>query len=420
MNYLKKEESIKLTDGRTAVVRNLLGEGAQGVVYKVDVNGEEKAMKWYKKMPPKTFVQNLQKNIKMHAPSPVFLWPEAIAKEAADGVGYIMPLKSPDCYEFSKFRMTKVRFSSFRAIIEVAMKLCDAFKLLHANGLSYQDLNDGGFFINPVTGDVAVCDCDNVFPHGENSGILGKARYMAPEVVLGKTLPNSYSDRFSLSVILFMLFCLDHPFEGFNVVKHPCLTEAIEQRLFGKDICFIFDPHNACNRPVRGIHRNVLTIWPLLPQVLKDAFTSEFSRSKLDNPPERMTEMQWIDIFMSLSDHLVKCPNCGDEVFAYEGMGCLNSRCRQKVDVKYRLEGGGRSIPLLKGSVVRDGRDRTVAAIAVEKPGDSRTLLLKNLSKQTWCVTTPTGKSVSVVSNGFMPVKPNLTISLTYKMTIKD
>lgn len=31
-----------------------------------------------------------------------------------------------------------------------------------------------------------ICDNDNVAPYGENLGIAGKCRYMAPEVVIGK------------------------------------------------------------------------------------------------------------------------------------------------------------------------------------------------------------------------------------------
>ena len=62
-------------------------------------------------------------------------------------------------------------------------------------------------FINPSNGDVMICDNDNVMANNERSGILGKARYMAPEIVAGG-IPDKYSDRFSLSVILFMLFYL--------------------------------------------------------------------------------------------------------------------------------------------------------------------------------------------------------------------
>ncbi len=216
---------IKLADGKKAIVKKLLGSGGQGSVYLVDVEGRSKALKWYNVKPSDQFLSNLRKNIAEGSPSPIFLWPEAITKEKEGGIGYIMPLCPDGYFEFSKFRLMKVRFSSFRALLTAAIQTCEAFRRLHSKGLSYQDLNDGGFFINPTTGEVRICDCDNVFPHGESSGIMGKARYIAPEVVMGKNMPDSYSDRFSMTLMLFMYFCIDHPFEGRNVVKSMSYRE---------------------------------------------------------------------------------------------------------------------------------------------------------------------------------------------------
>lgn len=68
--------TIRISGGSKATILQMLGEGAQGVVYLVDVNGEKKAMKWYKSMPPKWFVDNMRKNIDNGSPSDVFLWPE--------------------------------------------------------------------------------------------------------------------------------------------------------------------------------------------------------------------------------------------------------------------------------------------------------------------------------------------------------
>lgn len=115
-----------------------------------------------------------------------------------------------------------------------------------------------------------------------------------------------------------MLFCIDHPFEGMNVVRYPCMTEEIERRLFGEQLCFMYDDADTRNRPVRGIHSNAITMWNLLPDVLKDSFKQEFAKAKLDAPETRMTEMQWIDVFTGIRDSLVKCPLCGDESFLEE------------------------------------------------------------------------------------------------------
>lgn len=424
MILLQPNDRIRLEDGREAQVCNLLGEGAQGAVYSVIVGGSLKALKMFRYKPSEAFIKNIRKNIAEGAPSPLFLWPEALTKPKDGSRGYLMPLKPAGSFEFSQFRLAKVRFASFKAIINSAINLCDAFRLLHAHGLSYQDLNDGGFFINPNTGEVGICDCDNVFPHGENSGILGKARYMAPEVVMGKTLPNIYSDRFSLSVILFMLFCIDHPFEGINVVKRPCMTEEIEQRLFGQDILFVYDSANSSNRPVHGVHRNVLTMWPLLPETLRAAFVSQFSSEVISNPTRRMTEMQWAELFVKVRDSLVRCVHCGDETFFSDGGRCMNRRCNKPLTATFTLKGGGRHIPLIAGNIIRLTNSPKPTAAIMAKPGFPDILILKNLSGSQWMVHTPSGKSITVTPEGYMPVKDSLSICLTlenqpYKLTIK-
>lgn len=86
-----------------------------------------------------------------------------------------------------------------------------------------------------------ICDNDNVAPEGVTSGILGKARYMAPEVVTGKTMPNKYTDRYSLSVVLFLLFYANHPLEGARVLACPCMTETYEKKFYGSEPIFIYD-----------------------------------------------------------------------------------------------------------------------------------------------------------------------------------
>lgn len=399
---------IKLADGKKAIVKKLLGSGGQGSVYLVDVEGRSKALKWYNVKPSHQFLSNLRKNIAEGSPSPIFLWPEAITKEKEGGIGYIMPLCPDGYFEFSKFRLMKVRFSSFRSLLTAAIQTCEAFRRLHAKGLSYQDLNDGGFFINPITGEVRICDCDNVFPHGESSGIMGKARYIAPEVVMCKNLPDSYSDRFSMALMLFMYFCIDHPFEGRNVVKYPCLTEDIERSVFGEDICFIFDPKNNQNRPVANVHGNAIIMWKILPQGLRDTFIQEFSNSKISNPQHRITEIEWKNILMGTRDNLIRCPKCGDEVFV--GHTCLGRHCNvvPNAPTAY-LKGDGRKIPLVNRCSITFG-DKGIDGLVVANPKDRSMLLLQNITAESWKVNTLSGKIIEIAPRGFVPIKPDLKI----------
>lgn len=401
---------LVLTDNRKARVTRLLGEGAQGIVYEIMLDGMPYALKWYKRMPSETFIDNLRKNAEESAPSDIFLWPLAVTRMKFGSVGYVMPLKPAGFEEFSKFRLANVRFSSMRAILNAAINTCEAFRTLHAKGLSFQDINDGGLFINPTDGRVLICDCDNVFPHGEQSGILGKARYIAPEVVMGSKLPDSYSDRFSMAVMLFMFFCIDHPFEGMNVLRHPCMTEEIERHLFGADARFIYSPDDTTNRPVHGVHRNALMMWPLLPDGLKQVFISEFRKDKLDNPQNRSTELQWIDTLSKVRDLLTRCPNCGDEVFASSECKCLNPKCSKTIDVKHWLVSGTRRYPLTVGSQIYLAGTEQPSARVLAKPGSTSDFMIQNLTEAQWQVITPSGKTISVAPRAFVPVKPNLEI----------
>ena len=417
MEILKENMTIKLTDGRKVKVGPLLGEGAQGAVFKATVDGIDYALKWYKQSPSEKFVGNLNHNVAEGAPSPQFLWPVGVTRHCRGSIGYLMPLRPEGFYEFSKFRLAKVRFGSLRAIINAAIETCIAFKHLHAKGLSFQDINDGGFFINPQDGRVLICDCDNVFPHGDNSGILGKARYTAPEIVKGERMPDSYSDRFSMCVMLFMFFCIDHPFEGINVVRRPCMTEAIERCVFGDEICFIFDPDNTKNRPVRNIHRNAIALWDMVPHTIKSAFIEEFSLERILKPESRRTEMQWVDIFCRVRDKLTLCPKCGDEIVADGVSKCLNSSCNTTYLPELSMISGNRKISMLNGTLVYFSTNSSVSGAVFSKPGEPSKLLIKNLTDQNWSVTTPLGKTIEVAPGSFMPVKRNLQISVAENNT---
>lgn len=263
MTELKPNDLVSLTNGSKAKVIKELGRGGQGIVYLVELAGQKMALKWYLNPPRKEFYKNLQENINGGAPSDAFLWPEYLTEKQKKSYGYVMKLRPQGYYEFGHYLLARVQFKSFEAITNAAMKICEGFMRLHLKGFSYQDLNDGNFFIHPETGDVLICDNDNVFPQGDISGIMGKARYMAPEIVTGKEMPNKYSDRFSLAVVLFMLFFGNHPLEGSSVLACPCMTEKNERRFYGENPIFIYDPLKSENRPVRGVHNNVIRRWPI-------------------------------------------------------------------------------------------------------------------------------------------------------------
>ena len=174
---LSKNQQVELNSGKTATVIGKLGDGGQGIVYRVilDDTGEEKALKWYyrdKFSDARKFYNHLDENIKNGAPSAAFVWPEEITKWSDyESFGYTMKIFPAGYESFSKFLNSKFSFNSVQAMVNAGLNMVAAFKALHNKGYNYQDLNDGNFSINPVTGEVLICDNDNVVGHGENSGI---------------------------------------------------------------------------------------------------------------------------------------------------------------------------------------------------------------------------------------------------------
>lgn len=422
MIELTPNTSLALDGGGSATVIKELGRGGQGIVYLVNVNGAHKALKWYINPPNDNFYHNLQYNIAHKAPSPAFLWPEQLTLKQRGSYGYIMGLRPQNYHEFGHFLINKVAFKSFSAVLSAAMKICEGFKMLHLLGYSYQDLNDGNFFINPDTGDVLICDNDNVMAHGDNSGIMGKARFMAPEVVAGKA-PDKYSDRYSLALLLFMLFYFNHPLEGARVAACPCMTEAHEKRFYGSEALFIYDPHNKSNLPVPGLHNNVIKRWPRLPAILRDAFTQEFSHDCLTNPTKRRLEQDWQRILFSVRDSLILCPHCSEESFVnISSVSDACMECKRAIDLSKRLAIGSRLIPLVNKKHIFFNDDTPHASVTSDANGF---LLVVNNSSDTWVAETPSGKTKNVAPNDFFPVKPGIKLNIkvandTYKAEVKS
>ena len=62
---------------------------------------------------------------------------------------------------------------SFRVLSLAGLQLAQVFLRLHAQGLCYRDISFGNVFFDPATGEIAVCDNDNVAIDGQGGGIFG-------------------------------------------------------------------------------------------------------------------------------------------------------------------------------------------------------------------------------------------------------
>ena len=314
----KKNEVIMVEDKKMVIV-DLLGEGGQGEVYLVEYDNKQYAFKYYKYTPSLDFRYNLKNNIERKAPSNDFLWPLKLIDFENGNLGYLMDLRPKNYVSFISYLTGRNGFVNQNTLIKWCIKLCTAFKKLHEAGFSYQDLNDGSFFLDPNTGDLLICDNDNVTADKKNLGILGKMRYMAPEIVRGdKTdgggvqMPDIHSDRFSLAVILFLALCLGNPFEGELLKQYDIVDEKAEYEMFGAKPVFVYHKEDKSNRPIRGYHTSVLKRWAYIPIYIKEAFHRTFVDGLVDRENERTTELEWIKYLTEYRDELITCI-CGHQ-----------------------------------------------------------------------------------------------------------
>jgi DNA-binding helix-hairpin-helix protein with protein kinase domain len=429
---LKEGQVIKSTEFKTIKVlrasekKVALGEGGQGIVYKVEYDGQPMALKWYfkdKMKNPQKFYENLKNNIAVGAPTNSFLWPIALTEWVDGTFGYIMPLKPQEYSEFTKYLLAQINFKSDVALINAALNIVDGFMKLHWKGFNYQDLNDGNFFINFDNGDVLICDNDNVMGHGYNSGIAGKCRYMAPEIVRGEKMPDRQTDRFSLAVVLFILLFSNHPLEGrYTVKENDITTEEDEKRFYGTDPIFIFDPIDTKNAPTKLTSANAIMLWKMVPDYIRSMFIETFDHDRLHGVKPQLLETAWLKALIRWRSEIVKC-SCGRENYSLPS-GEFACGCGKTKRIPAHLKFNKHDVPIYPGvelyacQTIADNEDfRTKTADIVTNAKDPKVLGLRNLSDSVWTVTGTDGIPQAKGKNAVIKIANGVLIDFGHNYT---
>ena len=174
---LKIGDTVPLELGGSAEVLEVLGQGGQGMVYRVRYSGHDFALKMYfqnKLRRPELFHDNLRQLCEdkaIQTTNSAFLMPLYLTEETEEGFGFLMNLIPDDYSPFSDILNARVKFSGLYSVVNSAIRITSAFRDLHNIGRSYQDLNDGGFFIRASDGEVLICNCANISESRENPDI---------------------------------------------------------------------------------------------------------------------------------------------------------------------------------------------------------------------------------------------------------
>lgn len=407
---LKPGQKVRTeTAGLNCEVLKFLGGGGQGEVYAAVVEGKRVALKWYyTASATKEQRVALETLVAMGAPSSKFLWPVELA--SAQGVanfGYLMSLRE-DRFKSIVDMMKRRIEPSFRALATVGLELSHSFLQLHARGLCYRDISFGNTFFDPETGEVLICDNDNVTVDSQaKGGVYGTPRFMAPEIVRGDAVPSSQTDLFSLSVLLFYMFMMHHPLEGKKELAIKCLDLPAMRKLYGAEPVFIFDPQNNSNAPDPTQQKNALVFWAIYPQFLRELFIKAFTEGIRDPVHGRVRESNWRAVMVRLRDSIIYCGHCKAENFydveahasAKSGADSCWS-CRRQLHPPPRLR-IARSEVMLNHNAhlfphhVDDERKYDFTqpfATVTRHPTEPNIWGLKNLSRQNWSATNTRGE----------------------------
>ncbi|RYG44952.1 serine/threonine protein kinase [bacterium] len=442
LTYPNKGDKLFLGSTKTyCVVGDLLGDGGQGRVVQVMLDGQPYAVKWYHPYyhahDPGLY-ERLRQAIDQGAPNASFLWPiETVSSPDVSGFGYLMRLRDARYRGLSDLKWGKdhkryVRRTN-RILATIGYNIAECYQCLHLKGMCYVDLNEKNVFFNPADGDTLICDNDNVDFDSQAKLEVGTPGFMAPEVQRGEARPNVLSDFHALAVLLFELFMLHHPLMGRASLKYPIEDVGIP-KLFGTNPVFIFDPKDDSNRALAsGEHPEAafagaiaVPRWRVLPSFMQDLFVKAFGDG-LHTPQARVTEGTWRRAFLRLRDLTFPCanPDCGNDNYfdperfksqpgppkcAYCGQP-LKKPVRMRIDNRLVMMNLGVS---LYPYHIDSGRPFDLAkpiGIVAAHPLKAGVIGLRNLSDTNWSSTLPSGESVDVPPGKSALLETGVTIS---------
>ncbi|MBO9610855.1 MAG: hypothetical protein J7639_33195 [Paenibacillaceae bacterium] len=417
-----------------------LGEGGQGAVYLVESPSlGKKALKWYHLNQSTPYQKNailalLQHGTPRGEAGHRFIWPiDLVTSSESEQFGYLMDLidKSRFAELGEVWNRTKPA-PSMKVMCVISRLTAESYRSLHLEGFCYRDISKGNIMFDTQSGDVLICDNDNVGVNLQSeSQVWGTLEYMAPELMLEKAPPSSSTDLHSLAVLLFQLWVWHHPFHGQMEYQVRSWDLPAKRKIYGETPVFIFDPADRRNElPNDPEYATAGRRWGCLPQSLKDTFIRAFTIG-LHHPNQRVTEGEWRRLFAELEDCIVPCPHDRAQNFWSEKTGPIRCwHCNQEIACPPKLlirnPAGTRFVVLNSDTVILQHHlhptadpqtaDEQVARL-VQNPNNPAVWGLRNLTPDAWTARHGQDAPKTVPSQKAIPLAAGLKITFSSSAT---
>ncbi|TKG95201.1 kinase [Puteibacter caeruleilacunae] len=226
--------------------------------------------------------------------------------------------------------------------LRISILLSRALKRIHAAGLAHSDLSYNNVLIDPEGKNASIIDIDGLVVPGKFApDVMGTPDFVAPEVIMTKHLPVNDSnrklptiltDRYALSVLIYMYLLFRHPLKGRKI--HDTDPVKDEELSMGAKALFIEHPTDRSNKPnLNDVHPSELPYidvdkmpYTILGPYLKELFDRAFIEG-LHNPQKRPTSNEWEEALVKTVDLLQPCQNskCSHKWFVFDNK--LSPRC---------------------------------------------------------------------------------------------
>lgn len=219
--------------------------------------------------------------------------------------------------------------------LRISILLSRATKRLHAAGLAHSDLSYNNVLIDPEGMHASIIDIDGLVVPGKFApDVMGTPDFVAPEVIMTKNLPvddpnrilpSILTDRYALSVLIYMYLFFRHPLKGRKIHSSDPVKD--DELSMGSKALFIEHPTDKSNRPnLNDVHPAELPYidvekmpYTILGPYLKELFDRAFIEG-LHDPQKRPTSDEWEAALVKTVDLLQPCqnPDCHHQYFVFD------------------------------------------------------------------------------------------------------